>query len=67
MASQTMRPSRTLIVFGAVLALAYILIAVNNAWKPQLGLDLQGGQLVRLKASTQQGNDKLNSDSFALA
>jgi preprotein translocase subunit SecD len=67
MASQTMRPSRTLIVFGAVLALAYILIAVNHAWKPQLGLDLQGGQMVRLKASAQQNGAKLNGDSFALA
>ena len=67
MASQTTRPSRTLIVFGAVLALAYILIAVNHAWKPQLGLDLQGGQLVRLKASVQQTGNTLNSDSFALA
>ncbi|BBH16330.1 protein translocase subunit SecD [Nocardioides baekrokdamisoli] len=67
MASQTMRPSRTLFIFGAILALAYVLIGVNNAWKPQLGLDLQGGQMVRLKASTQQGGQTLTSDSFALA
>lgn len=62
-----MRPSRTLFIFGAILGLAYVLIAVNHAWKPQLGLDLQGGQMVRLQASTLQGGKPLTSDSFALA
>lgn len=50
MASKTSRPGRTLAVFFLVLALAYVLVAVGGKWKPELGLDLQGGTRIMMIA-----------------
>ena len=43
MARKTARPGRTLGVFFIGLAIAYGLVALAGTWKPELGLDLQGG------------------------
>jgi preprotein translocase subunit SecD len=50
MARKTARPGRTLVVFFAVLALTYGLVALAGSWKPALGLDLQGGTRITLVA-----------------
>ncbi len=51
MASKQLRPGRTLVVFFLVVAFAYALVAINGTWKPELGLDLQGGTSIRLVAN----------------
>lgn len=43
-------PARTLLVFFAVVALLYALVALAGHWKPRLGLDLQGGTRITLIA-----------------
>ena len=50
MARKTARPGRTLVVFFAVLAITYGLVALGGSWKPALGLDLQGGTRITLIA-----------------
>ena len=45
------RPGRTLIVFFVGLALSYGLVAIGGVWKPELGLDLQGGTRITLIAT----------------
>ncbi len=50
MARTSARPARTLVVFFAVLAAAFGLVAVIGTWKPALGLDLQGGTQIILTA-----------------
>jgi preprotein translocase subunit SecD len=53
MARKTARPGRTLAVFFLGLAIAFGLVALAGTWKPELGLDLQGGTSIRL---TPKGN-----------
>ena len=49
MATNTVRPLRTLIIFGAVLLVLLGLVALGGVWKPRLGLDLQGGTRITLQ------------------
>ena len=53
MARKTSRAGRTLLVFFAVLAMTYGLVALGGSWKPTLGLDLQGGTRITLIAKGQ--------------
>jgi preprotein translocase subunit SecD len=66
-ASKTAHPVRRLIIFGLLIAALYAGVALGDhdpgkkgyqfggIWKPKLGLDLQGGTLITLKASTSNG------------
>lgn len=47
------RPARTLVVFIALVALSYGLVALAGAWTPRLGLDLEGGTRIQLIAKGQ--------------
>src|SRR3954469_23959771 len=58
MARKTARPGRTLAVFFLGLAIAFGLVALAGSWKPELGLDLQGGTSIRL---TPKGNPSAES------
>src|SRR5262245_25446185 len=58
MARKTARPGRTLGVFFIGLAIAFGLVALIGNWKPELGLDLQGGTSIRL---TPKGNPSAES------
>jgi len=58
MARKTARPGRTLAVFFLGLAIAFGLVALAGNWKPELGLDLQGGTSIRL---TPKGNPTAES------
>jgi len=58
MASKTARPGRTLAVFFLGLAIAFGLVALAGNWKPELGLDLQGGTSIRM---TPKGNPSAES------
>ncbi len=58
MARKTARPGRTLGVFFLGLAIAFGLVALAGTWKPELGLDLQGGTSIRL---TPKGNPTAES------
>lgn len=51
MASKQLRPGRTLVVFFLGVAITYGLVAIAGNWKPQLGLDLEGGTSIRLVAN----------------
>lgn len=60
------RPRRTLILFLAAIVLLYGLVALiqanadkgdDSAWKPKLGLDLQGGTRISLEARSEAGGD----------
>lgn len=53
MARNMVRPGRTLVVFFLVLGLAYGLVALAGSWRPQLGLDLQGGTRITLVAASE--------------
>ncbi|MGZ4470280.1 MAG: protein translocase subunit SecD, partial [Nocardioidaceae bacterium] len=55
MASKAARPGRRLIIFGVVIAALYGAVALGGNWAPKLGLDLQGGTLITLQASTENG------------
>jgi preprotein translocase subunit SecD len=50
MARPKYRPGRTLIVFFAAIGVLFGLVALAGSWKPALGLDLQGGQRITLRA-----------------
>jgi preprotein translocase subunit SecD len=66
------RPKRTLTLFLAALVVLYGLVALidltdkksdDSAWKPKLGLDLEGGTRISLQAKAESGNvtkDKLD-------
>ncbi|MET1063093.1 MAG: protein translocase subunit SecD [Aeromicrobium sp.] len=66
------RPKRTLTLFLAALVVLYGLVALidlnskkgdDSAWKPKLGLDLEGGTRISLQAKTDSGSvtkDKLD-------
>src|SRR3954447_12377730 len=62
MARKTARPGRTLVVFFVGLAIAFGLVALAGNWKPQLGLDLQGGTSIRL---TPKGNPSAEAPNEA--
>ena len=49
-APKTAHPGRTLIIFFAGVAILFGLVAIGGTWKPALGLDLQGGQRITLRA-----------------
>lgn len=51
MARKNTRPGRTLAVFFLVLAVIYGLVALGGKWKPELGLDLQGGTRIMMIAN----------------
>ncbi|GAB3261638.1 protein translocase subunit SecD [Nocardioides dilutus] len=59
MAAKRARPGRTLIVFFVGLGIAYGLVALGGTWKPELGLDLQGGTSIRLIAEGSPSEDSL--------
>ncbi len=50
MARRPARPGRTLVVFFLGLGIIYGLVALGGTWKPELGLDLQGGTRITLIA-----------------
>jgi preprotein translocase subunit SecD len=60
MARKTARPGRTVVVFFLGLAIAYGLVALGGTWKPELGLDLQGGTRITLTAKGTPSTDSLN-------
>lgn len=60
MAGRKPRPGRTLVVFFLALAVAYGLVALGGKWKPELGLDLQGGTRITLIASGHPSSENLN-------
>ncbi|MGL5811320.1 MAG: SecDF P1 head subdomain-containing protein, partial [Nocardioides sp.] len=43
------RPGRSLLVFLAFMGLVFGLVALAGSWKPELGLDLQGGTRITLQ------------------
>lgn len=51
MATKKYRPGRRLVVFFAGVAVLFGLVALNDTWKPALGLDLQGGTRITLIAT----------------
>ncbi len=59
MARATARPGRTLGVFFLVLAIIYGLVALGGKWKPELGLDLQGGTRIMMIAEGHPSGDAL--------
>lgn len=60
MARKTPKPGRTLAVFFLALAIAYGLVALGASWKPELGLDLQGGTRITLVAEGSPSKENLN-------
>jgi preprotein translocase subunit SecD len=58
-AAKTARPGRTLIAFFVGLAIAYGLVALAGSWKPELGLDLQGGTRITLIAKDDPSAENL--------
>jgi preprotein translocase subunit SecD len=60
MARKTARPGRTLGVFFLGLAIAFGLVALGGTWKPELGLDLQGGTSIRLTPKGNPSSESLN-------
>ncbi len=56
MALNASKPARRIVVFGAVLAAMFGVVALNGDWAPQLGLDLQGGTRITLSADTTDGS-----------
>lgn len=55
MARKTARPARTLAIFFLALAVVWALVAIGGKWKPELGLDLQGGTEISMTASNPGG------------
>ncbi|MXG90679.1 protein translocase subunit SecD [Nocardioides flavescens] len=59
MARRTARPGRTLVSFFIGLAIAFGLVALTGTWKPELGLDLQGGTRITLIAKGNPTSENL--------
>jgi preprotein translocase subunit SecD len=59
MARRTARPGRTLVSFFIGLAIAFGLVALTGTWKPELGLDLQGGTRITLIAKGNPSTESL--------
>ncbi len=53
------RPGRNVLVFFLFLAVTYGLVAIGGTWKPELGLDLQGGTRITLIAKDTPSADSL--------
>ena len=63
MATRASRPTRTLLIFGIVIAVMYVAVFALGTFKPKLGLDLQGGTRITLQAQAVGGtvtSDKLS-------
>ncbi len=60
MARKPARPGRTLVVFFLGTALLYGLVALAGSWKPQLGLDLEGGTRITLVAKGDPSSENLD-------
>src|SRR3954467_2450434 len=63
MARKTARPGRTLVVFFLVILVGYGLVVLGGTWKPELGLDLQGGTRITLTAKGNPSADSLKEAS----
>lgn len=61
------RPVRSLVIFGLVTAIFFLIMALNNAWSPKLGLDLRGGTTITLTARNSTGQGAVDSASLELA
>lgn len=59
MARRNARPGRTLAVFFLVLAVIYGLVALGGKWKPELGLDLQGGTRIMMIANGHPSSESM--------
>ncbi len=59
MARSSNRPGRLLVLFLLGVVGLYGLTALAGNWKPQLGLDLQGGTRITLKAKSDPSSDSL--------
>lgn len=60
-------PVRTLVVFGAVVAALYALMAISGVFTPKLGLDLRGGTTITLTAANVTGEGSVDPNSLELA
>ncbi|MCD4535099.1 protein translocase subunit SecD [Nocardioides sp. cx-169] len=60
MARKQARPGRTLVVFFLGTALLYGLVALAGSWKPELGLDLQGGTRITMVAKGDPSGENLD-------
>lgn len=61
------RPLRTLVIFGLVTVLLYVIMAVADVWTPRLGLDLRGGTTITLTARNTSGTGAVDPVSLELA
>lgn len=60
MAKKGYHPGRRLIAFGLGVVILYGLVAMLGNWKPELGLDLQGGTRIQLQANGNPSSSSLN-------
>ena len=60
MAARRPNPGRTLLIFFFVTGLLFGLVALGDAWKPKLGLDLQGGTRITLIAKGDVSTENLS-------
>lgn len=60
MAKKTYRPGRNLVIFFLGVGVLYGLVALGGNWKPELGLDLQGGTRITLIAKDNPSKGNLN-------
>jgi preprotein translocase subunit SecD len=74
--SSAPRPKRTLVLFLAAIIALYGLVALidvtskkgdDSAWKPKLGLDLQGGTSITLKAKSATKGGAVTADKLRQA
>ena len=63
MAKKSPHPGRTVVVFFLAVVIVFGLVALGGKWKPELGLDLQGG--TRITLITKDSN--VNADSLQQA
>jgi len=59
-AKKTYRPGRNLVIFFLGVGVLYGLVALGGNWKPELGLDLQGGTRITLIAVDNPSKANLN-------
>lgn len=59
MAKKSLRPGRTLITFFIGVGISFALVALTGTWKPELGLDLQGGTRITLQATSDPTSESL--------
>jgi len=63
-ATRTSRPGRALLVFLIAVIGLYTAVAAKGNWEPKLGLDLQGGTRITLKASASGGEGGLTEEKL---